>query len=75
MEDKTMTYFYIINVFSRFGGYSFLCKSGTPLTTEQVIDRCKGRHLFDEQSDARDAYVDAYPMTEDIVRYKTAYDI
>ena len=75
MEDKTMIYFYIVNVYNPYGGYSFLCKSRESLTTKQVIDRCKDAHLFDEQRDARDAYIDDRPMTEDIVRYKKAYDI
>jgi hypothetical protein len=70
-----MIYFYIVNIFSRSGGYSFLCKSTECLTDKQVIDRCGDKRLFDEQRDARDAYVDAFPMTEDIVRYKKAYDI
>lgn len=70
-----MIYFYIVNVFSRAGGYQFLCKSRESLTPKQVIDRCQDRHLFDEQRDARDAYIDNTPLTEDIVKFKNSYDI
>ena len=41
-----------------------------PLTKEQVISKCKENHLFDENKDAKDAYVVEHPLTEDIVKYK-----
>ena len=62
-------YFYIVHIFSR-DGYSFMVTSNEPLTDKQVIDRCKDNHLFYENRDARDAYIDACPLTEDIVKYK-----
>ena len=69
-----MTYFYIVNVFNKYG-YSFLVKSDRPLTADEVIDRCADHRLFEEVRDRRDAYIDANPFTEDIVKYKKAYDI
>lgn len=63
------TYFYIVHIFNR-DGYSFMVTSNEPLTTKQVIDKCKENHLFEENKDARDAYVDEHPLTEDIVKYK-----
>lgn len=64
-----------MNVYSRYGGYSFLCKSRKDNTKQEVIDKCKEKHLFDEQRDAKDAYVDDSPTTEDICRYRVTYDI
>lgn len=63
------TYFYIVHIFNR-DGYSFMVTSNESLTTKQVIDRCKENHLFEENRDARDAYIDEHPLTEDIVKYK-----
>ena len=68
------TYFYIVHIFNR-DGYSFMVTSNEPLTTKEVIERCKENHLFDENKDARDAYIDSCPMTEDIVKYKHPYSI
>ena len=65
-----MKYFYIVHIFNQ-DGYSFMVCSDKPLTTKDVIERCKDKRLFYENRDAKDAYVDAFPMTEDIVRYKS----
>lgn len=64
-----MMYFYIVHIFKQ-DGYSFLVCSKEPLQNDEVIKRCKDKMLFYENRDAKDAYVDAFPMTEDIVRYK-----
>lgn len=69
-----MHYFYIVNVYTKDGD-SFLCMSDKPLTAEEVISRCQDKHLFAEQRDAKSAYVDEHAQTEDIVKYKTAYNI
>ena len=64
-----MKYFYIVNVFNQ-DGYSFMVCANEPLSADDVLARCKEKRLFYENRDAKDAYVDAFPMTEDIVRYK-----
>ena len=65
-----MKYFYIVNVFC-VDGYSFMVCSDKPMTTKEVIDKCKDKRLFYENRDAKDAYVDNCPLTEDIVKYKS----
>lgn len=64
-----MEYFYIVHIFNQ-DGYSFMVSSDRALTSKEVIDRCKDKRLFYENRDAKDAYIDSFPMTEDIVRYK-----
>lgn len=68
------TYFYIVHIFNR-DGYSFMVMAEEPLTNEEILARCKDKRLFYENRDARDAYIDAFPMTEDIVKYKHPYAI
>lgn len=68
------TYFYIVHIFN-FDGYSFMVTSEKPLTNEEVIERCKSNHLFYENKDAKDAYIDSSPVTEDIVKYRTSTKI
>lgn len=70
-----MRNFYIVNVFSRDGSYSFMVCSKEDLTTAEVLNRCKDKQLFYENRDARDAYVDSHPLTEDIVRFKVSANI
>lgn len=70
-----MSNFYIVNVYSREGNYSFMVCSEESLTTAEVLNRCKDKQLFYENRDARDAYVDSNPMTEDIVRFKVSANI
>jgi hypothetical protein len=67
-----MKYFYIINVWNR-DGYSFMICSDKELSRDEVLDVCKENHLFYENKDANDAYVDAFPLTEDIVKYKPIF--
>ena len=69
-----MKYFYIVNVYNK-DGESFLCMSDEPLTAEEVISRCQDKHLFAEQREGRDAYLDEHAQTEDIVKYKVAHNI
>ena len=49
--------------------------SNESLTTAEVLNRCKDKRLFYENRDARDAYVDSNPLTEDIVRFKVSATI
>lgn len=70
-----MSNFYIVNVFSRDGNYSFMVCSQDNLTTKEVIEKCKDKRLFYENRDAKDAYVDSNPLTEDIVRFKVSATI
>lgn len=68
------TYFYIVHVFNQYGNPPFMVMSEEQLTAKQVIEKCKAKRLLDHE-DARDAYIDAFPLTEDIVKYKHPYKI
>ena len=68
------TNFYIIHIYNQYGNPPFMVMSEEPLTTKQVIEKCKAKRLLDSE-DARDAYVVNSPLTEDIVKYKHPYKI